>query len=230
MRSHSRRRSTYALVSSRRGRPEWTTEQRQVARQRDRSHVVRAAVDQQRVILLAEERGKLIHEPGGNAGRAMLGPLAGDREIELRQVGAQCDGAGDLECRARRKAGAGRHGGSYDFLEAAAAVFPDGVDVSRPALVDVVERSERHPLRRLRRDDALELDRGREDETVVVISGGRRLLTSTRRPDSDRLVAPARREAVEILRQLRHRRGRQLAALPVGCTVPSRGYGRGTAG
>ena len=82
-------------------------------RNRDRLDLEAAAVDQERVVAPAGERGELVHDPARHAGRDLLRLLAGQRELEQRQLEAggvaEREREGDLERRARREAGAERH-------------------------------------------------------------------------------------------------------------------------
>ena len=82
--SHAARRSAYALSASVRGSPECDDDARRCARGiGDRVDVERAAVEQERVPGRREQRGELVHEPAGHAGRRDFG-----RERERGEVGA----------------------------------------------------------------------------------------------------------------------------------------------
>ena len=59
---------------------------RQPRRQPDRLDLERTAVDQERVVVLAGERRELIHDPARYARRNVLGFLAGEREVEAREL------------------------------------------------------------------------------------------------------------------------------------------------
>lgn len=166
-------------------------------RQRHRLDVERTAVDQQRGAVHAEQRRQLVHDPGRNSGRTLLGRLAQARqldplELEGRRV-CERQRAGDLERGARRKPaslGDGRRdlrldahgratpigGGAHDAGDQPPPLRP-GV----PRLVAAVRgdvdlagvtlgRDTHAPVaRRSRAHDRLPVDCHRQDEAVVVV-------------------------------------------------------------
>ena len=192
-----------------------------LVRQRDRLDLERAAIDQERAARAACDGGELIHDPAGDARRKLLGALAGEgelrrRQLEVRDV-AQRERERHLQRRRRREPGA--DGNRRRDLSVHPDVRPavlaehgaQGVDVAVRAGVpvepvdfdDVV-----CPRRRVH--DALEVDRHRQDQSVVVVGVVADQVDAARRAEA-RHGRPGRRDP---LARLRGRRSLGRASAP----------------
>lgn len=184
--------------------------------------------------LATGRRRELIHDPGRDARREVLCPLAREGQLagaepETGRI-AQRQGERDLERRARREPRSGEHAGGQHYIDADGRAIALGEGAHHPRHVSapggsnalrlvgavgrdldrggLVERPHSHAPFGVRPgcDDAFELDRKREHEALVVVRVIAHEVDASRRAEEPR---PRRRLARDPLAQVRQARAQR---------------------